>query len=86
MGRVSLYAGWFDVRDDVSYPGAVLVHLEAAWSIGESLTLTVGRQNALNQHPEENLGATFSGTGFGPRSPFGSNGGFYYARLGYRWN
>ena len=86
MGRLSYYAGWFDARDDVSYPGNALVDLEAAWSIGESLTFTVGGQNALNRYPEENPGAAFSGNRFGPGSPFGSNGGYYYARLAYRWN
>ena len=86
LGRLSYYAGWFDARDDLSYPGAHLVDLEASWSIGESLTFTAGGQNALNRYPEENPGATFSGNRYGPGSPFGSNGGFYYLRLAYRWN
>lgn len=86
LGRLSYYAGWFDSRDDVSYPGAHLVDLEAAWSISDALTLTAGGQNALNRYPAENPGATFSGNRYGPGTPFGSNGGFYYLRLGYRWN
>lgn len=86
LGRLSYYAGWFDARDDLSYPGAHLVDLEASWSIGESLTFTAGGQNALNRYPEENPGAMFSGNRYGPGSPFGSNGGFYYLRLAYRWN
>ncbi|WP_425154290.1 TonB-dependent receptor [Candidatus Palauibacter sp.] len=85
MARVSYYAGWFDARDDYSYPGATVLDLEASWSINESLTLSAGGQNALNHYPEENPGATFSGNRYGPGSPFGSNGGFYHARLGYRW-
>ena len=86
LGRLSYYAGWFDARDDTSYPGEALLDLEAAYSLSESLTLSVGGQNALNRYPEENPGATFSGNLYGPGAPFGSNGGFYYARLGYRWN
>ena len=86
MGRLSYYAGWFDARDDYSYPGGTLLDLEASWSINESLTLSAGGQNALNHYPQENPGATFSGNRYGPGSPFGSNGGFYYARIGYRWN
>ncbi len=86
LARLSSYDGWFDARDDRSYPGVYLVDLEATWSIGESMTLAVGGQNALNTYPQENPGATFSGNRYGPGSPFGSNGGFYYARLGYRWN
>ena len=86
LGRLSYYAGWFDSRDDMAYPGARLVDLEASWSIGDALTLTAGGQNALNRYPAENPGAEFSGNRYGPGSPFGSNGGFYYLRLGYRWN
>ncbi|WP_420633778.1 TonB-dependent receptor [Candidatus Palauibacter sp.] len=86
LGRVSSYDGWFDARDDRSYPGEYLLDLEASWSIGESLTFSAGGQNVLNTYPQENPGATFSGNRYGPGSPFGSNGGFYYARLGYRWN
>jgi iron complex outermembrane receptor protein len=86
MGRLSYYAGWFDARDDRSYPGAHLLDLEASWAIGDALTLAAGGENALNRYPEENPGAAFSGNRYGPESPFGSNGGYYYARLAYRWN
>ncbi len=86
LGRLSYYAGWFDARDDLSYPGTHLVDLEASWSIGNALTLTAGGQNALSRYPAENPGAAFSGNRYGPGSPFGSNGGFYYLRLAYRWN
>ncbi len=86
LARLSWFGGWFDARDDYAYPGAYLADIEATWSIGESMTLAVGGQNALNTYPEENPGATFSGNRYGPGSPFGSNGGFYYARLAYRWS
>ena len=86
LGRVSGYAGWFDARDDRPYGGAVLVDLEASYSIGESLRLTVGGDNAFNAYPDENPDAAFSGNRYSPTSPFGSNGGYYYARLAYRWN
>ena len=86
LGRVSSYAGWFDARDDRPYGGAVLVDLEASYSFGESLRLTVGGDNALNAYPDTNPDAAFSGNRYSPTSPFGSNGGYYYARLAYRWN
>ena len=47
--------------------------------------MTIGGQNALNNYPQENPNAVFSGNRYGPNSPFGSNGGFYYLRFGYRW-
>ena len=86
LGRLSYYGGWFDARDDHSYGGDYLVDLEASYSLGEGVTLTLGGQNALNDYPEENPNGVFSGNRYGPNAPFGSNGGFYYVRLGYRWN
>ena len=85
LARLSYYAGWFDSRDDTSYGGNHLVDLEASYSLSEAATVTVGGQNALNHYPQENPNAVFSGNRYGPNSPFGSNGGFYYLRFGYRW-
>ena len=83
LGRLSYYDGWFDSRDDLPYGGAHLVDIELLYSVSESVTLTVGGQNALNNYPAENPNAVFSGNMYSPNSPFGSNGGFYYLRLGY---
>ena len=85
LARLSYYDGWFDSRDDTSYAGNHLVDLEAAYSLSEVATVTIGGQNALNNYPQENPNALFSGNRYGPNSPFGSNGGFYYLRFGYRW-
>ena len=86
LGRVSYYAGWFDARDARSYPGAPLLDLEAAYAFADGLTLTAGAQNALNRHPERNPHADRAGNLYGLNSPFGTGGGFYYVRLGYRWD
>ena len=86
LGRVSYYAGWFDARDARSYPGAPLLDLEAAHAFADGLTLTAGAQNALNRHPERNPHADRAGNMYGLNSPFGTSGGFYYVRLGYRWD
>ena len=86
LGRISYYAGWFDARDDRSYPGAPLLDLEAAYSFADGLTLTAGAQNALNRHPERNPQADRAGNLYGLNSPFGTSGGFYYVRLAYRWD
>jgi len=85
LARLSYYDGWFDSRDDTAYAGNHLVDLEAAYSLSEAATVTIGGQNALNNYPQENPNAVFSGNRYGPNSPFGSNGGFYYLRFGYRW-
>ena len=85
LGRISYHAGWFDSRDDTSYTGDYIVDLEASYSPTQSSTVTIGGQNALNNYPQENPNAVFSGNRYGPNAPFGSNGGFYYLRFGYRW-
>ena len=85
LGRLSHHGGWFDSRDDLSYDGDYLVDLEASYSPSESATVTLGGQNALNNYPQQNPNAVFSGNRYGPSAPFGSNGAFYYLRLGYRW-
>ena len=86
LGRLSYYAGWFDSRDRRSYPGEYLVDLEASYSIGNSPTLAIGARNALNQYPEENPNArAVAGNLYSPATPFGSSGGFYYVKAGFRW-
>ena len=85
LGRVSYYAGWFDSRDDRSYPGEHLFDLEAHYAVSESAMLTIGAQNALNRYPEENPEATRAGNRYSPGTPFGASGGFYYVKAGIRW-
>ena len=86
LARVSYYAGWFDSRDDRSYPGEFVVDLEASYAVSESASITIGGQNALNQYPEENPNAAaISGNRYSPATPFGASGGFYYVKAGYRW-
>ena len=85
LGRLSYYAGWFDSRDDRSYPGEYLVDLEASYAVSESAMLTFGAQNALNQYPEENPEATRAGNRYSPGTPFGASGGFYYVKARIRW-
>ncbi len=86
LARLSYYAGWFDSRDDRSYPGEYVVDLEASYAVSESAAITIGGQNALNQYPEENPNASaVSGNLYSPATPFGASGGFYYVKASYRW-
>ena len=86
LGRLSYYAGWFDSRDDRSYPGEHLVDLEASYALSGSSTLACGAQNALNRYPEENPNArAVAGNLYSPATPFGSSGGFYYVKAGFSW-
>ena len=85
LGRLSYYAGWFDSRDNRSYPGEYLVDLEAGYRVSGSATLVAGAQNALNRYPEENPEATKAGNRYSPGTPFGASGGFYYVKAVIRW-
>ena len=85
MTRISRYGGWFDAWDDLKYGGAHLLDLEASYEISESVTVTAGGQNALNTYPPPNPNSTFTGNAYSSDSPFGYNGGYWYARAGWRW-
>ncbi len=86
LARVSYYADWFDSRDLYLYHGDAVVDLEAAYPLGESVTLTVGGQNVFGNDPEENPIAREKGNRFSAYTPFGVNGGFYYVRINYAWS
>ncbi|GBF31136.1 ferric enterobactin receptor [bacterium MnTg04] len=84
LARLSYYDEWFDSEDGAVYDGEWLVDLEAALSINDNLTVTVGAQNIFDTFPGENQGAR-SGVGnrYSQFTPFGFNGGFWYARIRY---
>jgi len=93
--RGSYWDGYFDGEqpyyvlnpdDTQDYPARFLVDVEAAHTIADRWTLTVGATNLLNEYPEEYPGAAAGvGNTYGQFTPFGFNGGFYYTRLGYSW-
>ena len=85
LGRVSFYDDWFDSRDLYLYHGDAVVDLEAAYSINESTTLTIGGRNAFGNDPEENPIAGAKGNRFSVQTPFGADGAFYYVRINYGW-
>ena len=84
LGRVNFYDGWFDSEDGESYDGEYIVDMEAAYNVNQSLAIMVGAQNLLDTFPTENPGAR-SGVGnrYSQFTPFGFNGGMYYARIKY---
>ena len=85
LGRLSYYDEWFDSRDLYVYRGDAVVDVEASHPLSDSITLTVGGQNVFGNDPEENPIARAKGNRFSAYTPFGINGGYYYARLNYRW-
>lgn len=61
--------------------------IEAAYNVGDALTLVIGAQNALDETPDENPGAAGGvGNRYSQFSPFGFNGSFWYLRARYELN
>ncbi len=87
LGRLSYYDDWFDSEDGQVYGGKSLLDVEASYSMDNGLTFSLGGQNVLDEFPDENPGAR-SGVGnlYSQFSPFGFNGAFWYAKLGYKFN
>ncbi len=75
------------IPSDIFLGSAVLVDLELRTRIGNGLLLAIGADNVLDKYPTMTP-ATANTTGalaFSRYSPFGFNGRFLYARLGYNW-
>ncbi len=93
LGRASYFSGWFDSEDylqnpDVEgtgeYTGRAIFDLETTYTAGSGVALTLGGRNILNTYPDENPnGASSVGNKYGQFSPFGFDGAFWYAKVGY---
>ncbi len=98
IARASYFSGWFDSEDYlqdpcVEYPcekdtgeytGKVTVDLETTYTVASGLALTLGGRNILNTYPDENPnGAGSVGNKYGQFSPFGFDGAYWYAKVGY---
>jgi iron complex outermembrane receptor protein len=68
--------------------------IEATYEFNDNFTISVGAQNLTDQYPDRiTLGGTYASTGGGrftgdlypDTSPFGFNGGFWYAKAGFKF-
>jgi len=72
---------------DQTYGAKWLLDVSASYSPGDHWTMTLGVDNVFNEYPDESLFGN-SNNGQSPYSffsPFGFNGAFAYARIGYKW-
>ncbi len=93
LGRASYFSGWFDSEDYLQnpemegvgeYTGRVIFDLETTYTVDSGLALTLGGRNILNTYPDENPnGADSVGNKYGQFSPFGFDGAYWYAKVGY---
>ncbi|HEY8571182.1 TonB-dependent receptor [Phenylobacterium sp.] len=67
---------------------ATLLDLEARWEFDMGVRLAVGVNNLTDEYPNftpGNINSPTGSIGFPGYSPFGFNGRFWYARIGYNW-
>ncbi|MCB1044124.1 MAG: TonB-dependent receptor [Acidobacteria bacterium] len=86
LGRLSYFDGWFDSEDGETYDGDYIFDTELGYTFNHKFSVILGAQNLFDTFPEENPGAR-SGVGnlYSQFTPFGFNGGYYYARLKYEF-
>jgi len=70
----------------------VIADVEAAYKVNEHVNLAVGVQNLFDTYPDRDLrsidpntGLPGNGNQYIDSSPFGYNGGFWYARVGFKF-
>jgi iron complex outermembrane receptor protein len=64
---------------------AVTVDAELGWKFASGLYFSVGAQNLFDKVPAENPWGGVAGAQYPVHAPYGFNGGFYYARVGYKF-
>jgi iron complex outermembrane receptor protein len=77
--------------DDSRNPPAFITDLDVTYNINDNARVTIGANNLFNKFPVKlNQKASidngwYSGVNYNLASPYGYNGGFYYARIAYQW-
>ena len=90
--RLNAYGGWKstgglftpdDASNPSSYGSEILVDLEATYRFNDAFRVSVGAENVFDVEPDREGDGTlqFLGVKTALTSPFGNNGGFWYARL-----
>ena len=95
LGRLNYYGDWVDLFDarfvrGVEAPilnGRPIIDLEVSVPIfSEDVTLAVGGQNVFDTFSDRSdLLAGALGVPYSQFTPWGFSGGYYYARMNYRW-
>ena len=64
---------------------AVTVDAEIGWRFVSGLYVSVGAQNLFDKVPDDNPWGGVAGAQYPVHAPYGFNGGFYYARVGWKF-
>ena len=83
-GEVSVYGATAPL--DQTFDAQWTLDLSASYTM-DRWNFTLGGDNVLDQYPDEVIFANSSGgqLPYSTSSPFGFNGAFVYARVGYKW-
>ncbi len=90
--RFNLYGGWgdsggqlspSDASEAINYGSEILVDIEARYDFNDNISLSVGVDNLFDVEPDDDghIVAEILGVDKALTSPFGFNGGFWYARI-----
>ena len=94
LGRLNYYGDWVDLFDARFVRGAdapilngrPIIDLEVSVPVSEGVTLAVGGQNVFDTFSDRSdLLAGALGVPYSQFTPWGFSGGYYYARINYRW-
>lgn len=90
LARLNYYGEYYDNEAGGEFDDAILIDLEAAYSVNEDMTITLGGRNVGNEQgcSTSKCGTTPPGALGLPYSqftPYGFNGGFYYGRFTYNF-
>ena len=90
LARVNYYGEYYDNEAGGYFDDALLLDLEAAYSVSEDMTITFGGRNVSDEQgcSTSSCGTTPPGALGLPYSqftPFGFNGAFYYGRFTYNF-
>jgi iron complex outermembrane receptor protein len=90
LARVNYYGEYYDNEAGGYFDNALLLDLEAAYSVSEDMTITFGGRNVSDEQgcSTSSCGTTPPGALGLPYSqftPFGFNGAFYYGRFTYNF-
>lgn len=95
--RFNYYGSWYEDHLDSGvisaadgglpiYGGsATIVDAEVGWKFDSGLYFSLGAQNLFDRTPAKNPWSGVAGAEYPVHSPYGFNGGFYYARVGWKF-
>ncbi|HEY0332557.1 MAG TPA: TonB-dependent receptor [Stenotrophomonas sp.] len=95
--RLGYYGSWYEDHLDSGVISAadgglpiygdssLIVDAEVGWKFASGLYVNVGAQTLFDKTPDINPWGDIAGAKYPVHSPYGFNGGFYYARVGWQF-